>query len=143
MARKNVIQLTNNSNTLIGFIYISIKTLFECKLKSVPKCIPNAFELIIDIFWLSSVKKDYLLSLFWWIWIEGHFPFIGQRPTLSRSLFSFCEVLMGSLITENIYVSSAKSFTLVSRLPNKSLIYIIKNNGLKNAPQVWSLLPFE
>ena len=141
MARKNFLQFMNNSNTLlIDFIF----SLIRCSnVSSTSRCIPKCFRVDNRYSLVIFREKDYLLSLFWWIWIEGHFPFIGQRPTLSRSLFSFCEVLMGSLITENIYVSSAKSFTLVSRLPNKSLIYIIKNNGIKNAPQVWSLLPFE
>ena len=39
---------------------------------------------------------------------------------------AFCEVLIGSLTTENIEVSSAKSFTLASRLSDNSLIYIKK-----------------
>ena len=39
------------------------------------------------------------------------------------------------LTTENIEESSTKSFTLASRLPDKSLIHIKKNNGPKN----WTL----
>ena len=60
---------------------------------------------------------------------------LAQRTTLSRSSFSFCEVLMESLTTKNFKVSSSMSFTLASRLPDKSLIYIKKNNGPKN----WTL----
>ena len=67
--------------------------------------------------------------------VKGHFPFselknifhlLAQRLTLSRSLFSFCEVLTGSRTTKNIEASFAKSITLDYRLSDKSLIYIKK-----------------
>ena len=55
--------------------------------------------------------------------------------TLPRSLFSFCEVLIWSQTTENIEASSIKSFTLDSRLSDKSLIYTKnKNNGPRTEP---------
>ena len=76
------------------------------------------------IYFLYLPWKNYLLSLF-------------LELTLLRSLFSFCEVLAGLWTTENIEVSSAKSFTLGSRLSNKSLIYIYQknnNNGPRTEP---------
>ena len=86
----------------------------------------NAFELIIDIVWLSSVKKIISLACFDGLGLQDIFHLLAQRPTLSRFLYSFCEVLIGSLTPENIEVSSGKSFTLASRLADKSLIYYIK-----------------
>ena len=50
----------------------------------------------------------------------------AKKLTLSRSLFSFFEVVTGSRIIENIEVSSAVSSTLDPRLSHKSLIYIKK-----------------
>ena len=58
--------------------------------------------------------------------LKDIFHLLAQRLTLSRSLFSFYEVLIGSRTTENIEVSSVKSFTLGSSLSDKSLIYIKK-----------------
>ena len=143
-ARNNVIQFTNNSSTLIGFSFLFIN-MFECKLfiKMYPQMLLSWCGWTVELLnrrgeWYTLViirENDYLLSLFWWIWIEGHFPFIGPRTNLSWSLFSFYEVLIGSLTTENIEVSSAKSFTLVSRLSDYSLIYIKKKNG----PKSWTL----
>ena len=87
-----------------------------------------------DIFCLSSVKK--ITS---WACLDGSglkdiFHLLAHRLTLSRSLFSFCDVLTGSRTTENIEVSSAKNFTLDSRLSDISLIYIEKNNGPRIEP---------
>ena len=56
--------------------------------------------------------------------LKNSFYLLAQRPALAKSLFSFCEVLVGSLVTENIKVSSAKSLTWGSRLLDKLLIYI-------------------
>ena len=101
------------------------------------RCDPKCFW--VDICWTVELLnrrdewyivylpwKNYLLSVFWWVWIEGHFPLAGPTilQTLSRSLFSFLEVFIGSLTDENIEVSSAKSVTLGSRLSDKLLIYI-------------------
>ena len=51
--------------------------------------------------------------------LKDNFHLLAQRLTLSRSLFSFCEVLIGSVTTKNIEVSFAKSFTLDYRLSDK------------------------
>ena len=56
--------------------------------------------------------------------LKDIFHLLTQRLNLSRSLLSFCGVLMGSQTTKNIGVSSAKSFSLDSRLSDKSLICI-------------------
>ena len=74
-----------------------------------------------------------------WACLDGSglrdiFHLLAQRLTLSRSLFSFCEVLIGLQTTESIEVSSAKSFTLDSRLSDKSSIYIKKSNGTRTEP---------
>ena len=76
-----------------------------------------------------------------WAYLDGYglkdiFHLYAQKLTLSRSLFSFYDVLIGSRTTKNIEVSSAKSFTLDSRLSNKSFIYIYiyKNNGPRIEP---------
>ena len=66
-----------------------------------------------------------------WACLDGYglkdiFHLYAQKLTLSRSLFSFYDLLIGSRTTKNIEVSSAKSFTLDSRLSDKSLIYIYK-----------------
>ena len=64
--------------------------------------------------------------------LKDIFQILAQRLTPSKSVFSFCEVLIGSRTTENIEVSSAKRFTLDFRLPDKLLVYIyiyIKING--------------
>ena len=66
--------------------------------------------------------------------LKNIFHLLAQRLALSRSLFSFCEVLIGSRTTENIEVSSAKSFAWDSRVSDKSLIYITKNNGPRTEP---------
>ena len=79
-----------------------------------------------DILWLSSVKKMTSSACFDGSGLKDIFDLLAQGPTLSWSLFGFCEVLIGSLTTENIEASSAKSFTLVSRLSDNSLIYIKK-----------------
>ena len=99
------------------------------------RCIPKCFW--VDNWYTLVIfrEKDYHLSLFWWIWIEGHFPFIGPKTNFIKIFISFCEVLIGLLTTENIKVSSVKSFTLASRLPDKSLIYFKKDNG----PKKWTL----
>ena len=73
---------------------------------------------------LSSVEKIITWACFDGSGLKDIFHLLAQRPTLSRSFFSFCEVLIGLLTTENIEESSAKSFTLASRLPDKSLIHI-------------------
>ena len=58
----------------------------------------------------------------------------AKKLTLSRSLFSFFEVVIGSRIIENIEVSSTVSSTLDPRLSHKSLIYIKKNNRPRIEP---------
>ena len=81
-------------------------------------------------------EKDYLLSLFDGSALKDILHLLVQRPTLWRYLLSFCEVLIGSLTTENIEVFY--QFIIIieaSRFPDKLLISIRKNNGPKN----WSL----
>ena len=105
--------------SLIWCLYVS----------SSSKCIPKCFW--VDICWkveslnrrggwytffIFCEKKNFL-SLFWCIWIEEHFPLLTQRSTLS-----------------NLYLSSVKSFTLESRLSDKSFIYIKKYNGPRSKP---------
>ena len=80
------------------------------------------------VYFIYLSWKHNVLILFKWIWIEGYFSFIGPKTNFTRSLFSFCEVLIVSRTSENIEVSPAKSFTLHFRLSDKSLIYIKKNN---------------
>ena len=76
------------------------------------------------VYFIYLSWKNNVLILFKWIWIEGYFSFIGPKTNFTRSLFSFCEVLIVSRTSENIEVSPAKSFTLHFRLSDKSLIYI-------------------
>ena len=96
-----------------------------------------------DIFWvvelLNKRGRSYTLFIFRqkitsWACLGGSglkyiFHLLAQGLTLSRSLFSFCKVLIGSRTTENIEVSSSKSFTLDSRLSNKQWT---KNWTLRN-----------
>ena len=134
-ARKNVIQFTSNSNTLIGFSYLFVN-MFQCKffIKKYAQMLSSWSCWTVELLnrrggWYTLVifrEKDYLLGLFWWIWIEGYFHLLFMTDHLSWSLFSFCEGLIGPLTTENIEVSSAKSYTLVSRLSDNSLMYIKK-----------------
>ena len=124
--------------TLIPLLTLFIFSLIWClNISSSSRCTPICFW--VGICWtvellnrrggwytLSSMKKLQITS---WACLDGSrskdiFYLLPQRLTLSRSLFSFCEVLTGSKTTENNEVSSAKSFTLDSRLPDKSLIYI-------------------
>ena len=74
-----------------------------------------------------------------WACLDGSglkdiFHLLAQKLILSRSIFSFCRVLIGSGTNENIEVSSAKSFTLDSRLSDKLLVYTKK--GLPIEPWV-------
>ena len=58
---------------------------------------------------------------------------LAKRPTLSRSLFIFCDTMIESLTTKNNEVPSAKSFTLNFWLSDKSLMYanlVLYNNLL-------------
>ena len=66
-----------------------------------------------------------------WVYFEGSglndiFHWLTHRRTWSKSLFSFTEVVSGSLATKNIEVSSAMGFTFESRVSDKSLICIKK-----------------
>ena len=114
--------------SLIWYLNVS------CSWRCIPKCFWD------DICWTVELlnKRGGCYSLFIfrekissWACLDGSglkyiFHSLALRLTLSRSLFSFCEVLIGSQTTKNIEVSSAKSFTLDSRLSDKSLIYIKK-----------------
>ena len=126
--------------SLIWYLNVS------CSWRCIPKCFWD------DICWTVELlnKRGGCYNLFIfrekissWACLDGSglkyiFHSLDLRLTLSRSLFSFCEVLIWSRTIENIEVSSAKSFTLDSRLSDKSLIYIyIKNNGPRIEP--WGL----
>ena len=102
-----------------------------------------------DILCLSSVQKITSGACLDRSGLKDIFYLLAQRLTLSISLFSFNEVLIGSLTTESIEVSSTKSFSLGSRLSDKSLIHIKKqwttNQILRNTSfncKPFRFLPF-
>ena len=118
---------------LILFIFSLISCL---NVSSSSRCIPKCFwDYICRMVELLN-KRGWWYTLFTfrekitsWACLDRSglkdiFDLLAQRLTLSRSLFSFYEVLIGSWTTENIEVSSANSFTLDSRLSDKLLIYI-------------------
>ena len=107
-AGKKVSQFLNNSNNFIAFIYLFINVMF--KRKSFIKIYP---QVLFYKYLLSPgvIKKQgwimYFVSLTWqkttaWACFEGSglndiFHWLGYRPKLSRSLFSFTEVVTGLL----------------------------------------------
>ena len=117
------------------FIYSLIWFL---NVSSSSRCIPKCFW--VDICWteelLSTRGGWYTLFMFRkkitpWACLDGsgvkdNFHLFAKRLTLLRSLFSFFEVLIRSWTTENIEVSSTKSFTSDSRFSGKLLLYIKK-----------------
>ena len=63
-------------------------------------------------------------------------PQASTIKTFIQPLFSFTEVVRGSLTTKNIEVSFTKSGTFGSRLSDKSLIYIEKNGQIKRKQEM-------
>ena len=128
---------------LLALFMISL--IWCLNVSSSSRCIPKCFW---DICWMVELlnQRDGWYTLFVFrekitscasldgSGLKDNFHLLVQRLTLSRSLFSFCEVLIRSRTIENMEVSSAKSFTLDSRLSDKSSIYI-KKQWTKN----WTL----
>ena len=95
--------------------------IWRLNVSSLSRCIPK--YLWVNICWtlelLNIRGRWYTLFIFrekitpWGCFngpgLKNIFHLLAQRLTLSRSLFSFCEVLIGSQTTKTIEVSSAKS----------------------------------
>ena len=135
---------------LLALFIISL--IWCLNVSSSSRCIPKCFW--GDICWTVELLNKrggwYTLFIFRekinsWACLDGsgskyNFHLLAQRLILSRSLFSFCEVLIGSRTTEKTEVSSAKSFTLDSRLSDKSLIYVKKTMDQELNPEKHQLL---